>query len=77
MTTSEIQINKLQDTSKLLQLIHHRNKNQHRNAKWWEWLAKLKRSVHKLIQELQASDRGKSHFRASYMKDILIPKCYV
>ncbi|MCJ1424366.1 hypothetical protein MMC29_002254 [Sticta canariensis] len=77
MTTSEILINKLQETSKLLQLIHHRNKNQHRNAKWWEWLAKLKRSVHKLIQELQASDGGKSHLRAFYMKDILIPKCYV
>ncbi|MCJ1260226.1 hypothetical protein MMC22_000085 [Lobaria immixta] len=77
MTTSEVLIIRLQATSKLLQLLHHRNKNQHRHAKWWKWLAMLKRCVNKLIQELKASDQTTANFRTSYMKNILIPKCYV
>lgn len=66
-----------QQTSKLLELFHHRNKNQHRRAKWWKWVATLKRCVNKLVEELEASDQARSHSRMTFMKDVLLPKCYV
>ncbi|OJD12596.1 hypothetical protein AJ78_06839 [Emergomyces pasteurianus Ep9510] len=33
-----------------LHLIYHRNKNQHRGAKWWKWLVMLKRSMGQLVK---------------------------
>ncbi|MCJ1464052.1 hypothetical protein MMC07_002663 [Pseudocyphellaria aurata] len=78
MGTNDVLISQLLETLKLLQIIHHRNKNQHRHARWWEWLTMLKRCVKKLIQELQSSCRATAHSkRVAFMKDVLIPKCYL
>ncbi|GLI82039.1 RNase MRP subunit [Penicillium ochrochloron] len=40
MDTQEIQA-----VHAVLHLISHRNKNQHQRAKWWKWLARLKRTA--------------------------------
>lgn len=46
-------------TRRLLHLTIHRNKNQHRRAKWWKWLAVLHKSVGKLLVLLRADgERG-------------------
>ena len=71
MTSADTRIAQLQETFKLLQLL------QHRHAPWWKWLSMLKRCVDNLIKELRRPDHATSTARLSYMKDILIPKCYV
>ncbi|KAK7206007.1 hypothetical protein BZA70DRAFT_277701 [Myxozyma melibiosi] len=45
---------------KLLHLIVHRNKNQHRQAKWWKYVAIVHRNVRKLISVKQ--DLSKAEF---------------
>ncbi|KAJ5415307.1 hypothetical protein N7465_004002 [Penicillium sp. CMV-2018d] len=48
-----------------LHLIFHRNKNQHRRAKWWKWLSILKRAT------LDFARGVKSHLAT------VIPRCYI
>lgn len=67
----------LRQSSKVLRLLFHRNKNQHRQAKWWKWFSMLKRSVGKLIVELEASDVTRQTARVNYMRAHLLPHCYV
>lgn len=43
----------LNETLKITHLIYHHNKNQHRAAKWWKWLAMLKRTVTRVVDELE------------------------
>lgn len=62
----------LQEVTKLLQLIFHRNKNQHHSTKWWKWLSMLKSCLLKLPHE--NADTAKA--RRSYMSDFLIPRCH-
>ncbi|KAJ5441351.1 hypothetical protein N7491_003757 [Penicillium cf. griseofulvum] len=50
-----------------LHLIFHRNKNQHRRAKWWKWLSILKRATLDL-----ARSGVKSHLATH-----IIPRCYI
>ena len=45
-------------THHLLQLTFHRNKNQHRRAKWWKWLSMLYRSVGKLLALTEGLETG-------------------
>ena len=45
-------------THHLLQLTFHRNKNQHRRAKWWKWLSMLYRSVGKLLGLTEGLEAG-------------------
>ena len=82
----------LQEISKIFQLIYYRNKNQHRHASWWKCFGLLKRNIDKLIQELLV-DRNcwgreeatainptstlRSHSRIGFMRNILLPKCYL
>lgn len=61
----------------MLQLLHHRNKNQHRQAHWWKWLSMLKRCLQKLIDELQCTATKPSDTRILYMRNHLLPRCYV
>lgn len=70
MTTSETDMemdhdhySKLLSIHTLLHLIHHRNKNQHGNTKWWKWLAILNRSVSKLVRaaEVEAEESRVYH----------------
>ncbi|PBP20535.1 putative ribonuclease mrp protein subunit rmp1 [Diplocarpon rosae] len=43
----------LQELSQLLHLTHHRNKNQHRLAKWYKPFSQLRRQLLKLIAEAE------------------------
>ena len=71
-----VEIRKILD---ILTLLHHRNKNQHRQAHWWKWLSMLKRCLQKLAHELQIDnfDSTRSDQRIVYMRDLLLPRCYV
>ena len=72
----EIEVVQLQAVSRILQLIYHRNKNQHRQSTWWKWLAMLKRCVGKLVKELERKDTKRTRARMEYMRANLLPKCY-
>lgn len=66
----------LRAISTSLHLLYHRNKNQHRQSKWWKWLTMLRRNVIKLSQELQKSQRDQCTARINYFKNVLLPRCY-
>ncbi|CAG8901921.1 unnamed protein product [Penicillium egyptiacum] len=51
----------------MLHLIFHRNKNQHRRAKWWKWLSILKRAT---------LDFARSGVK-SHLATHVIPRCYI
>lgn len=85
----------------------HRNKNQHRGARWFAFFAMLRRHVDKLADETAAhaartpkkkpkkkkpagphgcdetardgdnNDDGPAPQRARWLRDILVPKCYM
>ncbi|KAL2862971.1 uncharacterized protein BJX67DRAFT_385080 [Aspergillus lucknowensis] len=63
---------------KILHLIFHRNKNQHRRTKWWKWLSILKRTVWNLALSLgSAQERLPSaEFYRQYLADRVVPRCY-
>ncbi|KAI9881387.1 MAG: hypothetical protein M1830_003394 [Pleopsidium flavum] len=76
-TTVVSSVLELQEVSKLLQLMFHRNKNQHRLTKWWKRLSMLKRSVTKLLREIAAKETEAVKTRVCYMAELLLPKCYL
>ncbi|TAQ83712.1 hypothetical protein B7494_g7963 [Chlorociboria aeruginascens] len=51
-------LSELKSLSQILQLFHHRNKNQHRVARWWHPFSELRRCVAKLVVELGQSLEG-------------------
>ena len=80
----------------------HRNKNQHRGARWFASFAMLRRHVDKLADETAAraaaarppkkkkkkppqgdqdggddDDDGPAPRRARWLRDVLVPKCYL
>lgn len=67
----------LEIDARMLHLTYHRNKNQHRLAKWWKWLSMLRRCVAKLLLDLQSDDGLRASLRAEYMREILLPRCYL
>lgn len=67
----------LREAQDMICLFHHRNKNQHQQAKWWKWLSMLKRCTEQLIGDLEISDSIRSTARVLYMKDLLCRRCYV
>lgn len=71
------EVSELQEVLKILQLIFHRNKNQHRLTKWWKWLSILKRSVTKLVQELTGKESEAIRTRIRYMTEFVVPKCHL
>lgn len=42
----------LRDAYQTTHLVYHHNKNQHHAAKWWKWLAMLKRTVLRVMDRL-------------------------
>ncbi|KAK2743085.1 hypothetical protein FQN55_007536 [Onygenales sp. PD_40] len=40
-----------------LHLLYHRNKNQHRNTKWWKWLSMLRRATADLTREVERFEK--------------------
>ena len=67
----------LREILNVLCLLHHRNKNQHCQAKWWKWLSMLKRCIKKLTADLKKSDVVRFTGRIHYMEDSLFSRCYV
>jgi ribonuclease MRP protein subunit RMP1 len=77
--------------NQILHLTHHRNKNQHRLAKWWKEFSLLRRNMAKLLTELETnlsyttlSAKSKKtqeskqavEKRAYFLADVLAPRCY-
>ncbi|KAH6715227.1 hypothetical protein BKA61DRAFT_655519 [Leptodontidium sp. MPI-SDFR-AT-0119] len=50
-------LTELTSITHLLHLTHHRNKNQHRLAKWWKAFSILRRQVGKLVAEVEVLER--------------------
>lgn len=57
----------------VLHLIYHRNKNQHQRAKWWKWLATLKR----ITLDLGSLDSAAVERYQRHLAMHLIPRCYL
>ncbi|ODH48855.1 hypothetical protein GX48_05001 [Paracoccidioides brasiliensis] len=72
-----------------LHLLYHRNKNQHGAAKWWKWLAMLKRSMAELVALVRRYERYGDEYdnddgfrvkvleRMRYMHFWIVPRCYI
>ena len=73
----DLQTPTLRSSSQMLHLLHHRNKNQHRRAHWFQYLSLLKRHLNKLITELETPDPIRANARVLYMIEQLLPRCYV
>jgi ribonuclease MRP protein subunit RMP1 len=79
---------------------NHRNRNQHRGARWWAAFGMLRRHLDKLADDLEASiasggksagrkrkrgegggdgapEDGPAETRARWVRDVLVPECYV
>jgi hypothetical protein len=82
----------LSSISIILSAAHHRNKNQHRIAKWWKSFCILRRNLDKLITELQKwegeeklvgetkwtiASREVVEKRVNFMIEWVMPKSYV
>lgn len=78
----EFDTSELEDINKMLHLTMHRNKNQHRLAKWWKFFQMLRRHLVKLQREIQ--DCVKTQKKASRVAveerlaflQLLMPKFY-
>jgi len=67
----------LEADARILHLTYHRNKNQHRLTKWWNWLSMLRRCVAKLLLDIQSDDEHRASCRANHLREILLPRCYL
>ena len=67
----------LRTISQVLNLLNHRNKNQHRRSQWWKRFSRLRRSVEKLLQEVDDQNEKAAAARVAFMNDLLIPKSYL
>lgn len=72
----DLDIVQLRESAKILHLLFHRNKNQHRQATWWKWLSMLRRCLAKLIIELGSPDPVDTLTRTRFMINFLLPRCY-
>ena len=66
----------LRNNYELLQLLHYRNKNQHRRSTWWGTLCTLKACVHKLIREAEDGAFVRFRTRCQFMKYYMLPCCH-
>lgn len=74
----------LRDIYSTLHLVYYRNRNQHRNCKWWKWLSILKRSTSKLIKDIEELDdnieidvEGRLKARTRHLRSQVVPRCYL
>lgn len=56
-------LSSLRSTQQLLQLIAHRNRNQHRTQRWWKWFGMLRRSLKRLVEALEEWERERTERR--------------
>jgi ribonuclease MRP protein subunit RMP1 len=81
------QLKLLRDEADLLHLLFHRNKNQHRLLKWWQWLSTLRRNLTKLLAEHDLITNAKTtpnrnaavvkfKDRVAFMRTVVVPSAY-
>lgn len=81
------QLKLLRDDLDLIHLLFHRNKNQHRLLKWWQWIATLRRNLSKLLFEHDLITTAKTtpnrnaavanyKARLEFMRKIVVPSAY-
>ena len=81
------QLKLLRDDLDLIHLLFHRNKNQHRLLKWWQWIATLRRNLSKLLFEHDLITTAKTtpnrntavanyKARLAFMRKIVVPSAY-
>ena len=81
------QLKKLRDDLDLIHLLFHRNKNQHRLLKWWQWIATLRRNLSKLLFEHDLITTAKTtpnrnaavanyEARLAFMRRVVVPSAY-
>lgn len=81
--TFEFDSSEIEDIDRMLHLTMHRNKNQHRLAKWWKSFQMLRRNIAKLVVELEECTRTQTkksrvavEDRVNFILEALISKCY-
>lgn len=73
----------LREVDRLLRLVYHRNKNQHRTQKWWKWVGMLRRAVGKvLILERSGGWRRRKEEEKKvglerWIREILMPRAWL
>ena len=81
------QLKLLRDDLDLVHLLFHRNKNQHRILRWWQWIGTLKRNLTKLLAEHDLITAAKStparnaalemyRARVAFMRKVVVPTAY-
>ena len=81
------QLKQLRDDLDLIHLLFHRNKNQHRLLKWWQWIATLRRNLSKLLFEHDLITAAKTtpnrnaavanyEARLAFMRRVVVPSAY-
>jgi len=84
-----ITVSTIRPLHSLLHLASHRNKNQHRLAKWWGPFSQLRRQLESLLTDLELLEdsatsvagrkaaRAKAEARVAFLDKELFPRCYV
>ncbi len=72
----DLDIVQLRESAKILHLLFHRNKNQHRQATWWKWLSMLRRCQARLTIEIESPDSVETLTRTRFMTNYLLPRCH-
>lgn len=78
-------LNSLRKTRDLLQLLAHRNKNQHRRSVWWRHLSHFRSELRLLVSDLSilstnpgdAKTREVVEARVGRWRDALVPRWYL
>lgn len=69
----------LQQENRLIMLLFHRNKNQHRVAKWWKQFSTLKRVIRKVLNILQnwhKSRQNELYYNINKFLKVYVKKMY-
>lgn len=74
---SESDITELKEAYHILNLLNHRNKNQHRRDGWWKWFSMLRRAVGRLVREREENNDTRVQSYVAFMNDHLFPNCYL
>ena len=69
-------VERLRLAKQMLNMLHRRNKNQHRRSHWFRWLAMLGRSTAKFLLAFQREDVTGMAAYVVHMKSQILPKCY-
>lgn len=74
MSESNDLVNRLHQEYRILHLVYHRNKNQHRVSKWWREFSILKRNVTQVLELLHKVPKNKDVIRLHSLINRLLKK---